>query len=33
MEKIDQVLRDFVVQHRMKLPGGDAYVPCYEIVL
>ncbi|PJG86329.1 nucleotide 5'-monophosphate nucleosidase PpnN [Conservatibacter flavescens] len=32
MTKIDRVLRDFVEQHRMKLPGGDAYVPCYEIV-
>ena len=32
MEKIDRVLQDFVVQHRMKLPGGDAYEPCYEIV-
>ncbi|QLB13120.1 hypothetical protein EV697_102187 [Bisgaardia hudsonensis] len=31
MEKVDQVLQDFIVQHRMKLPGGDAYEPCYEI--
>ncbi|WP_373778034.1 nucleotide 5'-monophosphate nucleosidase PpnN [Glaesserella sp.] len=33
MSKIDKVLQDFIVQHRMKLPGGDAYVPCYEIVI
>ncbi|TDQ59011.1 hypothetical protein EDC45_0803 [Mesocricetibacter intestinalis] len=32
MEKMDRLLQDFVVQHRMKLPGGDAYEPCYEIV-
>ncbi|NKF15307.1 pyrimidine/purine nucleotide monophosphate nucleosidase domain-containing protein, partial [Rhizobium phaseoli] len=22
----------FVAQHRMKLPGGAAYVPCYRVV-
>ncbi|MCU8670014.1 DUF3412 domain-containing protein, partial [Klebsiella pneumoniae] len=22
----------FVAQHRMKLPGGTAYIPCYEII-
>ncbi|WP_368570636.1 pyrimidine/purine nucleotide monophosphate nucleosidase domain-containing protein, partial [Acinetobacter baumannii] len=22
----------FVEQHRMKLPGGTAYQPCYEII-
>ncbi|MGR6981512.1 nucleotide 5'-monophosphate nucleosidase PpnN [Testudinibacter sp. P27/CKL/0425] len=32
MEKIDRVLQDFVEQHRMKLPGGDAYQPCYRIL-
>ncbi len=32
MDKIDKVLQDFIVQHRMKLPGGEAYVPCYEII-
>ncbi|OOH88086.1 LOG family protein [Pasteurellaceae bacterium 15-036681] len=32
MEKIDQLLQDFIVQHRMKLPSGEAYQPCYEIV-
>ncbi|PJG82678.1 nucleotide 5'-monophosphate nucleosidase PpnN [Caviibacterium pharyngocola] len=32
MEKVDRVLQDFIQQHRMKLPGGEAYEPCYEIV-
>ncbi|TCK01797.1 hypothetical protein EV694_0429 [Volucribacter psittacicida] len=32
MEKVDQVLQDFVVQHRMKLPGGEDYEPCYQVV-
>ncbi|MFD1805594.1 nucleotide 5'-monophosphate nucleosidase PpnN [Pasteurella oralis] len=32
LEKIDQVLQDFIVQHRMKLPDGNAYEPCYELV-
>ena len=32
MEKVDRVLQDFIEQHRMKLPGGDAYEPCYEIL-
>ncbi|WP_439258238.1 nucleotide 5'-monophosphate nucleosidase PpnN [Lonepinella sp. BR2271] len=32
MNKIDQLLQDFIVQHRMKLPTGDAYEPCYEII-
>ncbi|KJR29207.1 LOG family protein [Vibrio navarrensis] len=31
MKKMDKLLRDFVAQHRMKLPGGSAYVPCYKI--
>lgn len=31
MEKVDSLLQDFIEQHRMKLPGGDAYEPCYEI--
>lgn len=31
MEKVDNLLQDFINQHRMKLPGGDAYEPCYEI--
>lgn len=33
MQKVDQVLQDFVQQHRMKLPGGDDYVPCYKVVM
>lgn len=32
MEKVDTVLQDFIQQHRMKLPTGKAYEPCYEIV-
>lgn len=31
MKKMDKLLRDFVEQDRMKLPGGSAYVPCYRI--
>ncbi|NLS14148.1 LOG family protein [Vibrio sp. SM6] len=31
MQKMDVLLQDFVVQHRMKLPGGSAYEPCYRI--
>ncbi len=31
MKKLDKVLQDFVDQHRMKLPGGSAYEPCYRI--
>ncbi len=31
MEKMDKLLKDFVTQNRMKLPGGSAYVPCYQI--
>lgn len=31
MAKIDKVLQDFVIQHRMKLPGGEDYVPCYKV--
>ncbi len=32
MQKVDDLLQDFIKQDRMKLPGGDAYEPCYEIV-
>ncbi|MBV7387697.1 nucleotide 5'-monophosphate nucleosidase PpnN [Pasteurellaceae bacterium TAE3-ERU1] len=32
LEKMDQVLKDFITQDRMKLPGGDAYQPCYKIM-
>ncbi|WP_260259560.1 nucleotide 5'-monophosphate nucleosidase PpnN [Vibrio intestinalis] len=31
MKKMDKLLKDFVEQDRMKLPGGTAYVPCYQI--
>ncbi|MGR5132985.1 nucleotide 5'-monophosphate nucleosidase PpnN [Vibrio alfacsensis] len=31
MKKLDTLLSDFVEQHRMKLPGGSAYEPCYRI--
>ncbi|MDR9830134.1 nucleotide 5'-monophosphate nucleosidase PpnN [Vibrio sp. FNV 38] len=31
MDKMDKLLQDFVVQGRMKLPGGSDYVPCYKI--
>lgn len=31
MKKMDRLLKDFVVQDRMKLPGGTAYVPCYKV--
>lgn len=31
MEKVDKVLEDFIHQHRMKLPTGKAYEPCYSI--
>jgi len=32
MEPVDHLLTSFVDQHRMKLPGSSAYVPCYIIV-
>ena len=32
MAALDKLLRRFVDQHRMKLPGGAAYEPCYRIV-
>ncbi|HEV7779490.1 MAG TPA: nucleotide 5'-monophosphate nucleosidase PpnN [Luteibacter sp.] len=31
MRALDDLLKAFVVQHRMKLPGGSAYEPCYRI--
>jgi hypothetical protein len=30
MRALDALLRSFVAQHRMKLPGRE-YVPCYRI--
>jgi hypothetical protein len=32
MQPLDRLLKSFVQQHRMKLPGGAAYVPCYRVV-
>jgi hypothetical protein len=32
MQPLDLLLKAFVAQHRMKLPGGAAYVPCYQVV-
>lgn len=32
MQPLDKLLNAFVEQHRMKLPGGAAYVPCYRVV-
>ncbi len=31
MHALDELLKEFVAQNRMKLPGGNAYVPCYRI--
>jgi len=32
MKPLDKLLQAFVEQHRMKLPGGAAYEPCYRVV-
>ncbi|WP_271408786.1 nucleotide 5'-monophosphate nucleosidase PpnN [Pseudomonas sp. Q1-7] len=32
MRPLDELLQAFVRQHRMKLPGGAAYEPCYRVV-
>ncbi|MDT8439022.1 MAG: nucleotide 5'-monophosphate nucleosidase PpnN [Wenzhouxiangellaceae bacterium] len=32
MDALDRLLARFVRQHRMKLPGGEAYSPCYRVV-
>lgn len=32
MHALDALLASFVEQHRMKLPGGSAYQPCYRLV-
>ncbi|MDF3933555.1 nucleotide 5'-monophosphate nucleosidase PpnN [Pseudomonas citronellolis] len=32
MRRLDELLQAFVKQHRMKLPGGAAYEPCYRVV-
>ncbi|HET6432140.1 nucleotide 5'-monophosphate nucleosidase PpnN [Dyella sp.] len=31
MRSLDELLQAFVSQHRMKLPGGTAYEPCYRV--
>ncbi len=33
LENMENLLKDFIAQHRMKLPSTEAYVPCYEIVI
>lgn len=32
MDKLDRLLDRFVRQHRMKLPGGKPYEPCYRVI-
>jgi len=32
MRALDKLLQAFVDQHRMKLPGGTAYEPCYRVL-
>ncbi|MFI8740851.1 nucleotide 5'-monophosphate nucleosidase PpnN [Stutzerimonas zhaodongensis] len=32
MKPLDDLLQAFVEQHRMKLPGGRPYEPCYRVV-
>jgi hypothetical protein len=32
MKPLDYLLQAFVEQHRMKLPGGAPYIPCYRVV-
>jgi len=32
LESLDELLGAFVRDHRMKLPGGSAYEPCYRLV-
>ncbi len=32
MESLDSLLSSFVKDNRMKLPGGKAYRPCYQII-
>lgn len=32
MKMMDELLVSFVAQHRMKIPGGEPYVPCYRVV-
>lgn len=32
MQALDELLADFVAEHRMKLPGGVRYEPCYKLI-
>jgi predicted Rossmann-fold nucleotide-binding protein len=32
MQALDKLLQAFVMQHRMKVPGGTAYEPCYRVL-
>lgn len=32
MQAMDELLKMYVAQHRMKLPGSSKYEPCYEII-
>lgn len=32
MDMMDDLLVSFVAQHRMKIPGGDPYEPCYKVL-
>ncbi|MGD9584909.1 MAG: nucleotide 5'-monophosphate nucleosidase PpnN [Lysobacterales bacterium] len=32
MQALDTLLASFVAQNRMKLPGGERYQPCYQVV-
>ncbi len=32
MQAMDDLLQAYIHQHRMKLPGGTDYEPCYEII-
>lgn len=32
MHELDELLESFVQQHRMKLPGGTPYTPCYQVI-
>lgn len=32
MKPLDELLQAFMLQHRMKLPGGRPYEPCYRVV-
>ena len=31
LDKLDVLLKSFVAQDRMKLPGGQDYTPCYQV--